>query len=291
VGLEYFFARNWSAKIEYDYVNFGSRSVPLTDGGAGFFTEEIHQRLNMTKLGFNYHFEPVTTPVARSAGYFKAPVADEAEDVSRVLAFSTFDVAKHSYGGLAGALIAPFQDLDKSGLRVFMLGEAGTYRYPAEGSFIRGVYEAGDVLAGYGFEGGFYSINLLAGLNAINHTLSAVDLTNSVQGTEFGLKVRSDAWINPTPMTLTYGEAEYSTAFRTFYTKAKYGYDFTGGKEIFFGPEVGFLGDQRFTQWRVGAHVTQIKFGKVQLDFSAGYAKDSIVGAGAYGTVELSTNF
>ena len=65
----------------------------------------------------------------------------------------------------------------------------------------------------------------------------------------------------------------------------------TGGRGIFFGPEVAILGDERFTQWRVGAHVTQMKFGKVELDVSAGYAHDSIVGEGAYGTFELSTNF
>ena len=303
LGLEYLFAHNWSAKLEYDYLDFGSRSVPLSDGGNGFFTEQINQQLGMIKLGFNYHFEAATPPGDYAAASWssaraqspsargKPPAADEPEDLSRVLAFTTFDVSKHSYGGVAGALIAPFQDLDTSGLRVYLVGELGTYRYPTQPGFIRGVYESGSALAGYALEGDFYSINLLAGLDAINHTLSDVDVTNKVQGTEFGLKMRGDAWVNPTPITLTYGEAEYSTAFQTFYTKAKYGYDFTGGRGIFFGPEVAILGDERFTQWRVGAHVTQMKFGKVELDVSAGYAHDSIVGEGAYGTFELSTNF
>ena len=289
IGAEYFFARNWSAKIEYDYFDFGSESVPLTDGANGFFTEEIHQKINLVKLGLNYHFDWGAVPVP-SALPVKA-YASTPPTSNRVLAFSGFDVSKDSYGGYLGTMIAPFKDLDTSGLRFYMLGEAGTYRYPAGGEWIRGVYESGDALAGYGFEGDNYSINLLAGLNAINHTLSAVDPENPVQGTRFGAKVRGDAWINPTPQTLTYGEAEYSTAFNTYYTKLKLGYDLSSGKQIFVGPEVAALGDNRFNQWRVGGHVTQVKVGPVQVDLSAGYARDSVVGSGAYGTVEVSTNF
>ncbi len=293
VGVEYLFAPNWSAKLEYDYMDFGSRSVPLLDGGNGFFTEEIHQKMHAIKLGLNYHFDWGTAAAApaHAAAYYKAaPKSEDDEAAGKVLAFSAFDVSKNSYSGSIGTLIAPFRDLDTSGLRFWMFGDAGVYRYPAAGGTIRGTYESGDVLAGYGFEGDFYSINLLAGFNAVNHTLSDVDVENRVQGTAFGAKVRADAWINPTPKTLTYGEAEYSTAFRTYYTRAKFGYDFTA-KEIFFGPEVAALGDERFNQWRVGAHLTQVKFGKVQVDVSAGYANDSIVGSGAYGTVELSTHF
>jgi len=293
VGIEYMFARNWSAKLEYDYMDFGSKSVPLVDGGNGFFTEEIHQKMHAIKVGLNYHFDWGTVPVppARGVIYGKVPKPEGDDAAGRVLAFSGFDVSKNSYGGLVGALIAPYRDLDTSGLRFYMLGDGGVYKYPAGGSSIRGAYESGDVLAGYGFEGDFYSINLLAGLNAVNHTLSAVDPENKVQGTAFGAKVHADAWVNPTPKTLTYGEAEYSTAFRTYYTKGKFGYDFTNGKEIFLGPEIAALGDERFNQWRVGAHLTQMKFGKFQMDISAGYARDSIVGSGAYGTVEFSTHF
>ena len=56
-GIEYAFARRWSAWIEYDYYDFGSKSVPLSDGGTGFFTEEIHQKLNLVRAGINYHFD------------------------------------------------------------------------------------------------------------------------------------------------------------------------------------------------------------------------------------------
>jgi opacity protein-like surface antigen len=295
VGIEYFFAPNWSAKIEYDHMDFGSKSVPFTDGANGFFTEEIQQKkMDLIKAGFNYHFD-WSTPAGlppRAMSYAGAATEPEPDEKDKhVLAFSQFDTSKYSYGGLVGTLIAPYKDLDTSGLRFYMEGEGGVYKYPSDGKFIRGDTESGDALVGYAFEGDFYSINLLAGANAINHTLSDFDPDNKVQGTAFGAKAREDAWINPTPKTLVYEEAEYSTAFRTYYSKLKFGYDFTNGKEIFIGPEVGALGDERFNQWRVGAHFTQMKIGIIQVDVSAGYAHDSIVGAGAYGTIELSTNF
>jgi len=293
LGIEYALDPNWSLELEYDYMDFGHRSVPFYDSDGNYFTEDIHQTINLIKVGINYKFDWASpTPLAvKALGYAPTAANDGPDSGGRVLAFSTADVSKYSYDWLAGVLIAPYKDLDTSGLRVFIQGDVGTYKYPANGALIRGTLTSGDLLTGYAFEGDNYSINLLAGINAINHTLSDVDPNNRVQGTEFGARLRTDAWINPTPQTLTYGEAEYSTAFQTYYTRVKFGYDIASGRQIFFGPEIGALGDERFNQWRLGAHLTQMKLGKIQVDMSAGYARDSIVGSGAYGTIELSSNF
>jgi opacity protein-like surface antigen len=278
-GIEYLIAANWSLKIEYNYMDFGGRSVSFGDGDTGFFTEEIHQRVNVVKAGFNYHFGGGAS--ASSNGEFSG----------RSLVFSGFDVSNRSYSGLAGAFIAPYGDLNQSGLRLFILGQAGTYKYPGDSGYIRGTYTGGDLLVGYGFEGDNYSINLLAGGNAANHMLSEIDVDNSVRGTAFGGKARADAWINPTPETLVAGEAEYSTAFRTYYSIAKLGYDVTAGRRVFVGPEVVASGDERSNQWRVGGHITQLKVGKIQVDISGGYAHDSSIGAGGYTNVGFSTAF
>jgi hypothetical protein len=293
VGVEYFFASQWSAKLEYNYMDFGSRSVPLSDGANGFFTEEIHQRMNLIKVGLNYHFDTgIAALPVQTLGYAAAaPIATEDDRANRVAAFAAVDISKYSYSGLAGALISPYKDLDTSGLRFWMVGDAGFYKYPAEGMFIKGHYESGDVLAGYSWEGDNYSIALLGGFNAVNHALSEVDTTNRVQGTAFGAKVRGDATINLTPKILTAGEAEYSTAFKTYSSKAKFGYDFTDDKQIFVGPEVGAVGDERFHQWRAGAHISGLKLYRISVDVSAGYAHDSIVGNGAYTTLEFSMGF
>ena len=285
-GLEYRLSPNWSVWAEYDYMNFGEWPAGFSDGGTGFFPEEIKQSVQTVTVGFNYYF-----------GYGAAPypVVSKEQGLESpgktIRGFSAFDVAKESVDGLVGGLFTLSGNLDTSGPRLWIAGGAGWYRYPAEGTNIQGVYSTGDVLAGYGFEGQNYEINLLAGGSAENDILSQPDPENRVQGTAVGVKGRADIWVNPTPQTLFYGEGEYSTAFDTWYTSAKYGVDITNGRQIFFGPEVAYFGNERFNQWRVGAHVTQIKFGNVQLDVSAGYMQDSTVGVGAYGHVELSADF
>jgi outer membrane immunogenic protein len=48
-GLEYAFAPAWSAKIEYDYMDFGSKATTFTPG-----TTNINQTVNAVKVGVNY---------------------------------------------------------------------------------------------------------------------------------------------------------------------------------------------------------------------------------------------
>jgi len=55
-GIEYALMRNWSAKLEYDFIDFGTGRVDLNFGfapGAG----ETKQRIQTVKLGLNYKFD------------------------------------------------------------------------------------------------------------------------------------------------------------------------------------------------------------------------------------------
>ena len=56
-GLEYMFAPNWSAKVEYDYYDFGNKSTLLVSP-AGVAGDTINSKLtvNTVKAGVNYHF-------------------------------------------------------------------------------------------------------------------------------------------------------------------------------------------------------------------------------------------
>ena len=51
------FAPNWSAKVEYDYYDFGNKSTLLV-GPAGVAGDTINSKLtvNTVKAGVNYHF-------------------------------------------------------------------------------------------------------------------------------------------------------------------------------------------------------------------------------------------
>jgi outer membrane immunogenic protein len=65
-GLEWAFWNDWSAKIEYDYMNFGTRAVNNTGTAFNNFTNprvlqvittvQNNQNINEVKLGLNYKF-------------------------------------------------------------------------------------------------------------------------------------------------------------------------------------------------------------------------------------------
>jgi outer membrane immunogenic protein len=58
-GVEAIVATNWSVKVEYLYMDFGTFNTTFT--GAGVFTPIVlSTRLtdNIVRVGFNYHFPP-----------------------------------------------------------------------------------------------------------------------------------------------------------------------------------------------------------------------------------------
>jgi outer membrane immunogenic protein len=60
-GFEYAFTPNWSAKIEYNYLDFGgaTRTVTGTFLGAPFaFTDNVDLTTHLVKVGINYRFGP-----------------------------------------------------------------------------------------------------------------------------------------------------------------------------------------------------------------------------------------
>jgi outer membrane immunogenic protein len=58
-GVEAIVATNWSVKVEYLYMDFGTFNTTFT--GAGVFTPIVlstHLTDNIVRVGFNYHFPP-----------------------------------------------------------------------------------------------------------------------------------------------------------------------------------------------------------------------------------------
>jgi outer membrane immunogenic protein len=288
-GIEYQVSHNWSVKLEYDYMNFGGQPLTLTDDLGNSSSENIRQQIQLVKLGFDYRFNGSGLGDSTSAMSHDQKGEDD-DSPKTIRASSSASVGKDSADGLLSGLIAVTGDVDKSGPRLFLSGAAGWYQFGAARGTVQGVYSTGDILGGYGVVGKNYEFNILAGLSAENDILSTLDPTDPVHGTQGGVKVRGDISVNPTAKTLFDAEAEYATAFRAYYTSTKFGYDFFG-KEEFIGPLVAAFGDARYDQWRIGGSISQIKFGKFELDIAAGYAHDSSVGSGAFAEVGLSTDF
>ncbi|MBR0915834.1 outer membrane protein [Bradyrhizobium japonicum] len=60
-GTEYAFTQNWSAFIEYDYMDFGKKSIsldlsPLVGVASTTGTIAVKERLSVAKIGVNYKF-------------------------------------------------------------------------------------------------------------------------------------------------------------------------------------------------------------------------------------------
>ncbi len=56
-GVEWAFAPNWSAKLEYNYMDFGRENVNFSGAFAGStFTDRIDQQVHVVKAGINYRF-------------------------------------------------------------------------------------------------------------------------------------------------------------------------------------------------------------------------------------------
>jgi outer membrane immunogenic protein len=61
-GVEWAFWSNWSVKLEYDFLDFGNRTVTFNDALLGTTNVNVSQRINEVKLGVNYRFgQPLPT--------------------------------------------------------------------------------------------------------------------------------------------------------------------------------------------------------------------------------------
>ena len=69
-GVEYAFLDSWSGRIEYNYMDFGTRAPGFTSpgslnspSGVNTVTINIRERVSVVKLGLNYRFGYTTVGV------------------------------------------------------------------------------------------------------------------------------------------------------------------------------------------------------------------------------------
>jgi opacity protein-like surface antigen len=196
--------------------------------------------------------------------------------------------------GYSGLLYAP-GGMDNSGFRLALFGLYGKYQYNKEEGTAPETFKArfgsADILMGYSKAWDAGSVTVAIGGNYQNHVLTPNDITNPVQGGQWGAKIQTDFYINPTEKTLVAGIASYSTAFHTYYSILKGGYDFFG-KGFFIGPEVVALGNMRTDQQRIGLHISDIQLAKkVTLTISGGFLHERNEPDGAYTTATLDFTF
>jgi hypothetical protein len=129
------------------------------------------------------------------------------------------------------------------------------------------------------------SLGAYLGANVRENTVPSTDST----GTRVGFKAAVDAYLLPAPATMMSAYGSYSTAYDAYYARLRAGYSFFGFG--YLGPEVAVLGDDYYNQTRVGAHLSAMQLGALQVGVSGGYVWQRDLKDGYYGALELRTGF
>ena len=187
-----------------------------------------------------------------------------------------------SLAGYTGVLYAP-AGMHLSGWRLSAFGLVGRYEYHGGDAdqLFKGKFVSTDALAGWSHVWNTGAVTFQAGVNYQQHRVSPNDPNNPVVGSRVGFKAQGDIWYNPNPRTLIYGLASYSTAFNTYYSVGRVAYDFFE-KEVFIGPEIGALGNDRTDQQRLGVALVGIKAFGGRVTVSGGWMHERGEGNGGY---------
>jgi hypothetical protein len=208
---------------------------------------------------------------------------------------ATLDIAldgtsQAAYSAALIGTIAPFTPLDRSGFRFRASGIVGTYTYDStDVGKVNGNLMGGAMLMGYEWVFKRATVSVYLGGEIVNTNISPNDPNNQAKGTSVGVKVATDFYVTPTNETMIAGVFSYSSNFSSYYARMKFGMAFAD--RIYVGPEVGALGDNFFQQWRVGGHVTGIRFGMLQFGAALGFLNDRVRGGGVYSTVDTRVTF
>lgn len=231
------------------------------------------------------------SPAAAADWYTGASVAPPSDDWVVSVDSSVSVTSNASVFGDVSATIAVDGTRLESGARVRIEGLAGTYSYDEQktGARVTGRQEEGSALVGYEAVWRDAALAGYIGVNVRNNTLSLFDPLNPVVGTEVGVKGAAEFYVRPTERTAVSGYASYSSAHNAYYSRLRAGYNLFG--RAYVGPEVGFLGDDFFSQYRIGAHLTGLDIGPLQVGLAAGYLNDRVQKSGFYTTVDVRAGF
>jgi len=170
--------------------------------------------------------------------------------------FSGADWSNRASYFYSGAIYALNRDLGRDG--VVLRGFAGVpqYEYRKDdviGGWVDGDGVQGDLMIGYMWQREHVTFSTYVGIDYQKYDLTPDDPSSKVNGTEVGFKVAADlasAYEAPLYWNL---HGSYSTAFNSYWTRARVGYN--SGRFI-IGPEAIAMGNDGFDAHRVGGFAT-----------------------------------
>ena len=108
-------------------------------------------------------------------------------------------------------------------------------------------------LLGYQFRPGRLIVKLFAGIEAEDQHIVPHDPNNSVQGSELGLRLQAETWLDISPSLFLSADAAYGTAFQEYCSLARLGLRVR--PRLSLGLEGGALGNEEYDAGRAGGFV------------------------------------
>jgi hypothetical protein len=197
-----------------------------------------------------------------------------------VLFFSGTDIWRNGAFSHTGMFWA-YRGFDGDGPVLKLLLNSGLYRYYSGRKEIVGFQAMGAALPGWRWHGRGLEVTVFAGLDLQDHRFLPNDPGNRLRGTHVGARGGFDIWYEPVRDGMVTVSASLSTVGKSYWMRAA-----TGGRffdMIWLGPEFLASGDDRYTEMRLGGHITSVRFSSYEFSLGAGWAKDNDGRSGAYG--------
>jgi hypothetical protein len=208
------------------------------------------------------------------------------QPLDHFLLFSGVDLW-HDGGFVHGGVLWSPNGLGREGFTLKVLIAGGRYRYNSGTTPIRGHQALTAVMPGWRIVNGHTALTLFAGLDLQSNHFVPDDPTNSARGRHAGLRAGADFWSEPVPGVMVAAAVSASTIGPSIWSRVATGVRLFD--RFWVGPELQVMGDSHYQQFRAGAHLTSLRFGRLEWSVGFGYAIDSDDRDGAYARIGLVT--
>lgn len=179
--------------------------------------------------------------------------------------------------------------LSESGPRIRVEGLVGEFEYVSSAGNTTGRQTGIGVLGGYEWVMPGLSVSAFAGVDMRRTDWASVVPGAPAAGGAFGFTTAFNVYARPTATTMAHGFVSYSSVRDAFFARARFGWAMAAA---YVGPEVAYLGDDTFRQARIGAHISGLSLGPLQIGLSSGYQQDVRSGSGGiYGALDVRAGF
>jgi Cellulose biosynthesis protein BcsS len=187
----------------------------------------------------------------------RAQEPDDAGATESFTIFSEIDVTDGAYFVGTELYAALNGDWSKPGFLLHAYIGSGQYDYlnsAVRGGRVDAVPISADLLVGYqgsiGDDAAYW--NVMIGVGIEDNELDPGDPSNPVRGSEVGFKVAGELEADDERKFYYHLEADYTTAYDTYWSRARVGYRFG---RVILGPEGTFFGDETYNSQRIGGYL------------------------------------